>query len=50
MGKYSFKNFAHDVGKAEKTVAKVGTNTGNQLLKSVPGVITKSFEGAVVPT
>ena len=48
-GKYSFKNFAHDVGKAEKTVAKVGTNTGNQLLKSVPGVITKSFEGAVVP-
>ena len=28
-GKYSFKNFAHDVGKAEKTVAKVGTNTGN---------------------
>ena len=48
-GKYSFKNFTHDVGKAEKTVAKVGTNTGNQLLKSVPGVITKSFEGAVVP-
>ena len=48
-GKYSFKNFAHDVGKAEKPVAKVGTNTGNQLLKSVPGVITKSFEGAVVP-
>ena len=48
-GKYSFKNFARDVSKAEKTVAKVGTNTGNQLLKSVPGVITKSFEGAVVP-
>ena len=49
QGGYSFKNFAHDVGKAEKTVAKVGTNTGNQLLKSVSGVITKSFEGAVVP-
>ena len=48
-GKYSLKKFARDVGKAEKTVAKVGTNTGNQLLKSVPGVITKSFEGAVVP-
>jgi len=48
-GKYSLKNFARDVGKAEKTVAKVGTATGNSLIKSVPGVVTKSFEGAVVP-
>lgn len=46
---YSLKKFARDVGKVEKTVAKVATNTGNQLIKSVPGVITKSFEGAVVP-
>jgi len=37
------------VNKVENTMKKVGKDTGNQVIKSIPSVVTKSFEGAVVP-
>ena len=47
---YSLHQFQKAIGKAEKTVVKVAKDTGNSVIKSIPSVVTKSFEGAVVPT
>ena len=49
-GGYSLHQFQKAIGKAEKTVVKVAKDTGNSVIKSIPSVVTKSFEGAVVPT
>ena len=50
----SLKNFNFIIrvllGKAEKTIVKVVKDTGNSVIKSIASVVTKSFEGAVVPT
>ena len=48
-GGYSLHQFQKAIGKAEKTVVKVAKDTGNSVIKSIPSVVTKSFEGAVVP-
>ena len=48
-GYYSLHQFQKAIGKAEKTVVKVAKDTGNSVIKSIPSVVTKSFEGAVVP-
>ena len=49
-GGYSLHQFQKAIGKAEKTIVKVVKDTGNSVIKSIASVVTKSFEGAVVPT